>query len=483
MSGRVTGTIKTGAAAPVFLKGAFTVYDTTDTIAAIATPLGESGIGVIRISGSKAYDVGDAIFQSKSSLPLAQRRDRSIQYGLIVDDDGKAVDEVILLIMKGPRSYTAEDVLEIQCHGGRQSLSEILGLVLRHGARLANPGEFTQRAFVNGRIDLAQAEAVMDVIQAKSAQGLTSAVSQLEGRLSRVVGDMRLHLTDFITRLEVTVDYPEEDLEDIEVPDIAGAIREMERRLDDMLAESKSGRMMRDGVMAAIAGTPNAGKSSLLNRFLETERAIVTDVPGTTRDVIEEWISIQGVPICLVDTAGIRSTDDTVEQIGVRRAKEYMDRADIILVVVDQSRPLQEEDRQILETAKGRQALIVLNKEDLQPAFKTEELQSYGLPILSISASTGAGMGALKDAMLSLALKQGLTAAQSALLANTRHIELVRQSREALQRALDTIEAGMPVDCAIVDIREAWELLGSITGDTVHDDIIEEIFSRFCLGK
>ena len=459
------------------------MYDTTDTIAAIATPLGESGIGVIRISGSKAYDVGDAIFQSKSSLPLAQRRDRSIQYGLIVDDDGKAVDEVILLIMKGPRSYTAEDVLEIQCHGGRQSLSEILGLVLRHGARLANPGEFTQRAFVNGRIDLAQAEAVMDVIQAKSAQGLTSAVSQLEGRLSRVVGDMRLHLTDFITRLEVTVDYPEEDLEDIEVPDIAGAIRDMERRLDDMLAESKSGRMMRDGVMAAIAGTPNAGKSSLLNRFLETERAIVTDVPGTTRDVIEEWITIQGVPICLVDTAGIRSTDDTVEQIGVRRAKEYMDRADIILVVVDQSRPLQEEDRQILETAKGRQALIVLNKEDLQPAFKTEELQSYGLPILSISASTGAGMGALKDAMLSLALKQGLTAAQSALLANTRHIELVRQSREALQRALDTIEAGMPVDCAIVDIREAWELLGSITGDTVHDDIIEEIFSRFCLGK
>lgn len=459
------------------------MYDTTDTIAAIATPLGESGIGVIRISGSKAYDVGDAIFQSKSSLPLAQRRDRSIQYGLIVDDDGKAVDEVILLIMKGPRSYTAEDVLEIQCHGGRQSLSEILGLVLRHGARLANPGEFTQRAFVNGRIDLAQAEAVMDVIQAKSAQGLTSAVSQLEGRLSRVVGDMRLHLTDFITRLEVTVDYPEEDLEEIEVPDIAGAIREMEQRLDAMLAESKSGRMMRDGVMAAIAGTPNAGKSSLLNRFLETERAIVTDVPGTTRDVIEEWITIQGVPICLVDTAGIRSTDDTVEQIGVRRAKEYMDRADIILVVVDQSRPLQEEDRQILETARGRQALIVLNKEDLQPAFATEELQSYGLPLLSISASTGAGMGELKDAMLSLALKQGLTAAQSALLANTRHIELVRQSREALQRALDTIEAGMPVDCAIVDIREAWELLGSITGDTVHDDIIEEIFSRFCLGK
>ena len=271
MSGRVTGTVKTGAAAPVFLKGAFTVYDTTDTIAAIATPLGESGIGVIRISGSKAYDVGDAIFQSKSSLPLAQRRDRSIQYGLIVDDDGKAVDEVILLIMKGPRSYTAEDVLEIQCHGGRQSLSEILGLVLRHGARLANPGEFTQRAFVNGRIDLAQAEAVMDVIQAKSAQGLTSAVSQLEGRLSRVVGDMRLHLTDFITRLEVTVDYPEEDLEEIEVPDIAGAIREMEQRLLERINRLGIGPQGMGGTTTALTvaiepfGTHIAGLPCVVN--------------------------------------------------------------------------------------------------------------------------------------------------------------------------------------------------------------------------
>lgn len=459
------------------------MYDTTDTIAAIATPLGESGIGVIRISGSKAYDVGDAIFRSKSPVPLAKRRDRSIQYGIIVDDSGQAIDEVILLIMKGPHSYTAEDVLEIQCHGGRQSLSDILGLVLRHGARLANPGEFTQRAFVNGRIDLAQAEAVMDVIQAKSAQGLTNAVSQLEGRLSKVIGSMRLHLTDFITRLEVMIDYPEEDLEDIEVPNIASAICEMKEHLERMLAESKGGRMMRDGVMAAIAGTPNAGKSSLLNRLLETDRAIVTDVPGTTRDVIEEWITINGVPICLVDTAGIRETEDAVEQIGVCRAKEYMEKADIILVVVDQSRPLQEEDRQILSSAQGKPALIVLNKEDLQAAFDVKSLEQYGLPMVSISASTGAGMDVLKETMLSLALQQGLTASQSALLANTRHIELVRQSQEALQRALETIENGMPLDCAIVDIREAWELLGSITGDTVHDDIVEEIFSRFCLGK
>lgn len=458
------------------------MYDTTDTIAAIATPLGESGIGVIRISGSHAYAVGDAIFCSPSGKPLAQRRDRSIQHGLVVADDGRPVDEVLMLIMKGPHSYTAEDVLEIQCHGGRKALEEILSLVLAHGARLANPGEFTQRAFVNGRIDLAQAEAVMDVIQAKSRQGLTSAVNQLEGRLSKVIGAMRHELTDFITRLEVTIDYPEEDLEDITVPDVAGAIRKQLASLDEMLEASHDGRIIRDGVMAAIAGTPNAGKSSLLNRLLQEDRAIVTDVPGTTRDVLEEWISLKGVPVCLVDTAGIRETDDTVEKIGVTKAKAYMDKADIILVVIDSSRPLSEEDRAILEDTKERNVLIVLNKSDLTPVVAEKDLGQYGHPVLSLSAGTGEGLEALKEQLLSLALSHADTAG-SALLTNTRHIELVRQSREALKRALDSIEAGMPVDCAVVDLREAWDLLGSITGDTVHDDIVEEIFSRFCLGK
>lgn len=458
------------------------MYDTTDTIAAIATPLGESGIGVIRISGSHAYAVGDAIFRSPSGKSLAQRRDRSIQHGLVVADDGRPVDEVLMLIMKGPHSYTAEDVLEIQCHGGRKALEEILSLVLAHGARLANPGEFTQRAFVNGRIDLAQAEAVMDVIQAKSRQGLTSAVNQLEGRLSKVISAMRHELTDFITRLEVTIDYPEEDLEDITVPDVAGAIRKQLASLDEMLEASHDGRIIRDGVMAAIAGTPNAGKSSLLNRLLQEDRAIVTDVPGTTRDVLEEWISLKGVPVCLVDTAGIRETDDTVEKIGVTKAKAYMDKADIILVVIDSSRPLSEEDRAILENTKERNVLIVLNKSDLTPVVAEKDLGQYGHPVLSLSAGTGEGLEALKEQLLSLALSHADTAG-SALLTNTRHIELVRQSREALKRALDSIEAGMPVDCAVVDLREAWDLLGSITGDTVHDDMVEEIFSRFCLGK
>lgn len=293
---------------------------------------------------------------------------------------------------------------------------------------------------------------------------------------------MRHDLTDFITRLEVTIDYPEEDLEDITVPDVAGAIRKQLTALDDMLEASHDGRIIRDGVMAAIAGTPNAGKSSLLNRLLQEDRAIVTDVPGTTRDVLEEWISLKGVPVCLVDTAGIRETDDTVEKIGVTKAKAYMDKADIILVVIDRSRPLSDEDKAILEDTKDKNVLVVLNKTDLMPVVTEKNLAGYGHPVLSLSAGTGDGLDSLKDKLLSLALSHADTAG-SALLTNTRHIELVRQSRQALQRALDSIEAGMPVDCAVVDLREAWELLGSITGDTVHDDMVEEIFSRFCLGK
>jgi tRNA modification GTPase len=459
------------------------MYDTADTIAAITTPLGESGIGAVRISGPGAYAVGDKIFKSKSEVPLKERRDRSIQYGTIVDENGTCIDEVLALIMKGPHSYTAEDVLEIQCHGGREALESILQLILRSGARMANPGEFTERAFVNGRIDLAQAEAVMDVIQAKSRAGLTSAVSQLEGRLSKVINKTRNELTELVTRLEVMIDYPEEDLEDIAVPDVSGALKGVQKKLQHMLEESQSGRMIRDGVMAAIAGTPNAGKSSLLNRLLQEERAIVTDVPGTTRDVLEEWITLRGIPVCLVDTAGIRETDDTVEKIGVSRARQYLDRADIILAVIDSSRPLTEEDKDILQSVAGKNVIVVLNKTDLPPVVTSKDLSPYGFLLCPISASTGKGLDELKDMLLQEVLKGGFTDGPSALLTNTRHIELVRQSAEALNRAQQSLQDGMPLDCAVVDIRQAWDALGSITGDTVHDDIVEEIFSRFCLGK
>ncbi len=459
------------------------MYDTADTIAAITTPLGESGIGAIRISGPDAYAVGDKIFKSKSAVPLKERRDRSIQYGTIVDENGTCIDEVLALIMKGPHSYTAEDVLEIQCHGGREALESILQLILRSGARMANPGEFTERAFVNGRIDLAQAEAVMDVIQAKSRAGLTSAVSQLEGRLSKVINKTRKELTELVTRLEVMIDYPEEDLEDIAVPDVSGALQEMQEKLQHMLEESQNGRMIRDGVMAAIAGTPNAGKSSLLNRLLQEERAIVTDVPGTTRDVLEEWITLRGVPVCLVDTAGIRETDDTVEKIGVSRARRYLDQADIILAVIDGSRPLTDEDKDILQSAADKNVIIVLNKTDLPSVMTSQDLSTYGFPICPISASTGDGLEELKDRLLQEVLKGGFTDGPSALLTNTRHIELVRQSAEALERARQSLQDGMPLDCADIDNRQAWATQGSITGATDNDDIVEQIFRQFCLGK
>jgi tRNA modification GTPase len=286
-----------------------------------------------------------------------------------------------------------------------------------------------------------------------------------------------------VTRLEVMIDYPEEDLEDIAVPDVSGALQEMQEKLQHMLEESQNGRMIRDGVMAAIAGTPNAGKSSLLNRLLQEERAIVTDVPGTTRDVLEEWITLRGVPVCLVDTAGIRETDDTVEKIGVSRARQYLDRADIILAVIDGSRPLTDEDKDILQSAADKNVIIVLNKTDLPSVMTSQDLSTYGFPICPISASTGDGLEELKDRLLQEVLKGGFTDGPSALLTNTRHIELVRQSAEALERARQSLQDGMPLDCAVIDIRQAWDTLGSITGDTVHDDIVEEIFSRFCLGK
>lgn len=338
------------------------------------------------------------------------------------------------------------------------------------------------RAFLNGRIDLAQAEAVMDVIQAKSAQGLSAAVNQLEGRLSRIVGTMRRDLTDFITRLEVTVDYPEEDLEDIVVTDLSAALEDMKGQIRGMLAESTKGRIIRDGVMVAIAGAPNAGKSSLLNRLLAEERAIVTNIPGTTRDALEEWVSIKGIPFRLVDTAGIRETADTVEKIGVSKARAYLETADMVLVVVDRSQTLMQEIKDILSSLAGKRAAIVLNKTDLPAAVTTEQLMEYSLPIIAISAATGEGMDELEHFLTEAAAQNSFTG-NEVLLANARHTELVRQSLAALERASESVRAGMPADFAIVDIREAWELLGAITGDTAQSDIVGEIFSRFCLGK
>ena len=422
------------------------IYDLSHTIAAIATATGESGVGIIRISGTEAYNIGEKIFCSKGKTRFKDFKDRTIHFGTIVDEKGREIDEALVLIMKRPHSYTAEDVLEIQCHGGRQSVSDILKLVLRSGARLARAGEFTQRAFMNGRIDLVQAEAVMDVIQAKSSKGLSTALSQLEGRLSGIVAAMRTELTDFITRLEVTVDYPEEDLEDIVVHDLEKTMRCMVARMEQMLKDSSKGRIIRDGMTVAIAGAPNAGKSSLL----------------------EEWVSIQGIPFRLVDTAGIRETTDTVEAIGVTKARNYIETADTVLILKDRTQPFSDEDKALINSVPDGKGAIVLTKSDLNPLLECKDLEAYGLPVFSLSSKTGDGISLLEEYLVSRSGESG-AGENEVLLSNMRHIELMRQSLNALKRAEETMYAG--------------ELLGAVTGETVQDDMVGEIFSRFCLGK
>ena len=416
------------------------IYDLSHTIAAIATATGESGVGIIRISGTEAYNIGEKIFRSKGKTRFKDFKDRTIHFGTIVDEKGREIDEALVLIMKRPHSYTAEDILEIQCHGGRQSVSDILKLVLRSGARLARAGEFTQRAFMNGRIDLVQAEAVMDVIQAKSSKGLSTALSQLEGRLSGIVADMRTELTDFITRLEVTVDYPEEDLEDIVVHDLEKTMRCMMERMEQMLKDSSKG------------------------------------------DALEEWVSIQGIPFRLVDTAGIRETTDTVEAIGVTKARNYIETADTVLILKDRTQLFSDEDKALINSVPDGKGAIVLTKSDLKPLLECKDLEVYGLPVFSLSSKTGDGINLLEEYLVSRSGESG-AGENEVLLSNMRHIELMRQSLNALKRAEETMYAGMPTDLILVDLREAWELLGAVTGETVQDDMVGEIFSRFCLGK
>lgn len=459
------------------------MYEET-TIAAIATAPGEGGIGIIRLSGVSASEIADKIFHTGKIKTFKEAVPRMMYFGHVTDG-GKRIDEGLAVYMKAPHSYTGEDVVEIQIHGSAEALRETLALALRSGAVPAMRGEFTKRAFLNGRLDLAQAEAVMDIISAKGEAALTQAESHLSGALSGFVHGVMEELKDLITKLEVTIDYPEEDLEDLTMEETGDALEKIDKSLSALLKRSEEGRVIREGLRTAIIGRPNAGKSSLLNALLQEERAIVTDVPGTTRDTIEEAVRISGVSLLLMDTAGLRETDNKVEQIGIERARASMEKADLILAVIDGSSSLDEEDKTILHSLGGKKAIVILNKYDLTPEVKTEDIWEIAehVPVVSLSARYGSGMDELWEELRKITAKQDADAGRVLFLTNLRHVELVRKALDNILRARASVREGLQADFIVIDLTEAWRTMGEITGDTMDDELIHSIFSRFCVGK
>lgn len=455
-----------------------------DTIAAVATAYGEGGIGIIRISGEEALPILQEIFEFHGDTDTFTSR--RMTYGKIIDKEkNQIIDEVLAVYMKGPKTYTAEDVVEINCHGSMVSLRKTLALVLRKGARLAEPGEFTKRAFLNGRLDLSQAEAVIDMIRAKTDKSFDVAVSQLEGRLSLKVEEIRQKLLDLLVDITVNIDYPDEDIEEMTYEKLEESIVETQDMIEKLLATSSTGKMIREGIRIAIVGKPNVGKSSLMNGLLKETRAIVTDIPGTTRDTIEEVLSIRNIPVYLVDTAGIRETSDKVEKMGIEKSKEAFNQADFILFLLDGSRPLEEEDLQIMELLKERKSLVLINKRDLGEAISIEEIVAK-LPasqVIEASLLKGQGITEIEDAVEDLVYGGEIVQKESMMVNNVRHIELLQQAVKSLTDALHMSERREALDFIEVDVKNAYERLGEIIGETVSDDIINEVFARFCLGK
>lgn len=455
-----------------------------DTIAAVATAYGEGGIGIIRISGEEALPILQEIFEFHGDTDTFTSR--RMTYGKIIDKEkNQIIDEVLAVYMKGPKTYTAEDVVEINCHGSMVSLRKTLALVLRKGARLAEPGEFTKRAFLNGRLDLSQAEAVIDMIRAKTDKSFDVAVSQLEGRLSLKVEEIRQKLLDLLVDITVNIDYPDEDIEEMTYEKLEESIVETQDMIEKLLETSSTGRMIREGIKIAIVGKPNVGKSSLMNGLLKETRAIVTDIPGTTRDTIEEVLSIRNIPVYLVDTAGIRETSDKVEKMGIEKSKEAFNQADFILFLLDGSRSLEEEDLQIMEFLKERKSLVLINKRDLGEAISIEEI-SAKLPasqVIEASLLKGQGITEIEDAVEDLVYGGEIVQKESMMVNNVRHIELLQQAVKSLTDALHMSERREALDFIEVDVKNAYERLGEIIGETVSDDIINEVFARFCLGK
>lgn len=451
-----------------------------DTIAAISTPLGEGAIGIVRLSGTDSFAIAQKIFKGKDLNSVASH---TLNYGHIVDPDkDEILDEVMVGAMRSPKTFTREDIIEINTHGGIAVTNEILQLVIREGARLAEPGEFTKRAFLNGRVDLTQAEAVMDIIRAKTDKAMNIAVKQLDGSLSDLIDNTRQEILNTLAQVEVNIDYPEyDDVEEATTEIIREKTSEFEALLTNLLKTARRGKILREGISTAIIGRPNVGKSSLLNNLLREEKAIVTDIEGTTRDVIEEYVNINGVPLKLVDTAGIRETEDIVEQIGVERSKKALKEADLVLLVLNASEPLTDQDRQLLEISQDSNRIILLNKVDLPEKIEIDQLPEDHI---KISVLKNQNIDQIEDRINALFFENaGLVEQDATYLSNARHISLIEKAVESLQAVNEGLALGMPVDLLQVDLTRTWEILGEITGDAAPDELITQLFSQFCLGK
>ena len=454
-----------------------------DTIAAISTPRGEGGIGIVRMSGDEALDILAKIFKPASNKDIDKLNNFSVNYGHLFDESGDIVDEVLVSIMKGPKTYTTEDVVEINCHGGYLVTEKVLELVLRNGARYAEQGEFTRRAFMNGRVDLTQAEAVMDVIHSKTEKGIAISLDQLRGDLREQIERLKRLLLDVAAHVNVVLDYPEEGIEDPLPDNLYENLKEVFRSSSELIASYDKGKMIKEGVKTAILGKPNVGKSSLLNSLLREERAIVTHIAGTTRDVIEEVININGIPLVLVDTAGIRKTDDIVENIGVERSIQQIKKADLILFVVDSSQELQEEDFRIYDEIKGKNVIGILNKSDLKMQADISKLSEI-CTWIEISAKENVGISDMEDTIYnSVVSGQVEDSSQELVITNVRHKSALEKTKDSINNIFETLDSGLPMDLIAVDLKEAMDSLSEVTGEISSEDLLDHIFSNFCVGK